>query len=193
MTPGFSANLSQRKYMYGYFAMIRARSQRMDKENSMKRSVIFAAALALLAPCLPATSLVSPAAAETVIKHKPHRTVVVKKPGHGAAVVRRGHNNRIVWHRPPARPGHFWHRGNWFVRVHGPAFHYPRGWHYRVWAIGAILPPIFLTSEYYYDDYSALGLQAPPPGYRWVRYGDDLLLVNLRTGEVEDVINDVFE
>lgn len=159
----------------------------------MKRSLIFAAALSVLAPSLPAASFASPAAAETVVKHKAHRTVVVRKPSNRAVAVRRSHDRRIVWHRPPGRPGHFWHRGTWLARVHGPAFHYPRGWHYRAWVVGAILPAIFIAPDYYYDDYRALGLQAPAPGYRWVRYGDDLLLVNLRTREVEDVVYDVFD
>lgn len=161
----------------------------------MKRSLIFAAALSVLVPCLPALSFVGPAGAETVAKHKPHRTVVVRKPARGAAVIRHpgAHDHHIIWRKPPVRAGHYWHRGHWFVRIHGPRFHYPRGWHYRVWVVGAILPPIFLAPEYYFDDYAALGLQFPAPGYRWVRYGDDLLLVNLRTGEVEDVAYDVFD
>ncbi len=56
-----------------------------------------------------------------------------------------------------------------------------------------MLPALFLTNEYFYDDYGTAGLQAPAPGYRWVRYGDDLLLVNIRTGQVEDTAEDVFE
>jgi Ni/Co efflux regulator RcnB len=150
----------------------------------MKRSLIFAAALSLLTASM--TGVASPAIADQVVKHKPHHTVVVKKP---KPVVRHPGGKHIVVRRPPPRVGHYWHRGNWFVRIHGPRFHWPHGWHYRVIVVGAI----FLAPEYYYDDYGALGLQVPPPGYRWVRYGDDLLLVNLRTGEVEDVINDVFD
>jgi len=126
------------------------------------------------------------AAAETIVKHKGHGEVVVKH--------RSGHPNEVVVKRPmERRPNQFWHRGVWTVRVHGPAFRYPHGWHARRWAVGAVLPALFLTSEYYYDGYGAIGLQSPPPGYRWVRYGDDLLLVNLHTGAVEDVAEDVFE
>jgi Ni/Co efflux regulator RcnB len=32
----------------------------------------------------------------------------------------------------------------------------------------------------------------PPKGYRWVRYGPDLLLVNVRTGRISDVIYGAF-
>ena len=146
----------------------------------MKRTFTLAAMLALALP------LAGQASAETVIKHKGHGNVVVKH--------RPGHPNRVDVVRPSERrPHQFWHRGAWGVRIHGPAFRYPRGWHARRWAIGAVLPALFLTNEYFYDDYAPIGLQAPAPGYRWVRYGDDLLLVNVRTGEVEDTAYDVFE
>ncbi|BBC99179.1 hypothetical protein YGS_C1P0435 [Sphingobium sp. YG1] len=55
-----------------------------------------------------------------------------------------------------------------------------------------MLPSIFLSSRYYYEDYRTLGVGAPPPGYRWVRYGPDLLLVRTRTRKVVDVIYGAF-
>ena len=60
------------------------------------------------------------------------------------------------------------------------------------WSAGALLPAIFLSTAYFYDGYAPLGLYAPPPGFRWVRYGPDLLLVNLTTGRVQDVAYGVF-
>jgi Ni/Co efflux regulator RcnB len=54
------------------------------------------------------------------------------------------------------------------------------------------LPHLFLSSRYYYDQYWNLGVGAPPPGYRWVRYGPDLLLVSTRTGRISDVIYGAF-
>lgn len=144
----------------------------------MRRILAVAAALAVLAPLATAN-------AETVVRQHPNGRVTAKhRPGHPGAVVVRPNERR---------PHHFWHRGAWTVRIHGPAFRYPRGWHARRWAVGAVLPALFLTSEYYYDDYATAGLQSPAPGYRWVRYGDDLLLVNVRTGQVEDTAEDVFE
>jgi Ni/Co efflux regulator RcnB len=89
-------------------------------------------------------------------------------------------------HRPGAgRPPHF-------RPVHRPPFRYPHGYRYRRWTIGLLLPHLFLSSPYFYDDYWALGIGAPPRGYRWVRYGPDLLLVNLRTGRIADVIYGAF-
>ena len=155
----------------------------------MKHGLQFATALAFLA--LPFAF--GPAAADVVVKDTRHHGVVVRHTAHPVVVRHSVHPNVVMRHEPPGRPGHFYHRGNWVVRVHGPAFRYPHGWHYRVWRIGMVLPPLFLAPDYYYEDYAPLGLQPPPPGYRWVRYGDDLLLVNLRTGSVEDVVYGVFE
>ena len=61
------------------------------------------------------------------------------------------------------------------------------------WAVGGRLPPIFYGRDYYYADWAALGLDPPPPGTQWVRYGPDLLLVELDTGQVVDVAYDVFD
>ena len=91
----------------------------------------------------------------------------------------------------PGRPQFSW-RGRYFNPVRGPLFRYPPGYNYRRWSIGAFLPSLFLGTSYYYEDWRDLGIDRPPPGRRWVRYGPDLLLVNLRTRRVEDVIYDVF-
>jgi len=102
-----------------------------------------------------------------------HGPVIVHGPGvgHGPVVVFRGHP---------------------INRVHLAPFVYPHGWAYRRWAVGAILPPLFLAPAYYYTDWAALGLDAPQPGFQWVRYGSDLLLVNVTTGAVVDTVYGVF-
>jgi Ni/Co efflux regulator RcnB len=102
--------------------------------------------------------------------------------------------NRPVTAQPlPPRGNQFWHRGKYFSRIRGPAFAYPPGWQYRRWSIGARLAPLLAAPSFFYQDWSALGLQQPPPGYSWVRFGPDLLLVNLTTYEVEDVVYGVFQ
>jgi Ni/Co efflux regulator RcnB len=111
--------------------------------------------------------------------------------GHG------GSHYRPPAHRPPhygtpPRTSEFYHEGHWYGRVHGPVYVYPSGWHYRRWPIGGHLPAVFLVPTYFYPDYVGLGLPPPPPGYNWVRYGPDLLLVNLRTGIVDDVVYGAF-
>jgi Ni/Co efflux regulator RcnB len=84
-------------------------------------------------------------------------------------------------------------RGRAFARVQAAPFVYPSGYAYQRWAVGAILPPLLLAPEYFYPDWDALGLDPPPPYFEWVRFGSDLLLVNVTTGEVADTISDVFE
>lgn len=144
----------------------------------MKRMLALSTALAVLVP-------LASAHAATVVKEKRNGHVVVKHVD--------GHPGAVMVRPMERRPHQFWHRGGWAVRIHGPVFRYPHGYGRRHWAVGAILPALFLANEYYYDDYAGAGLQAPPPGYRWVRYGDDLLLVNIRTGAVEDTVEDAFE
>lgn len=92
----------------------------------------------------------------------------------------------------PGPHGQFQFHGHAFNRVHLAPFVYPRGWGYRRWAIGLVLPPLFLVPDYYYTDWAALGLPPPDPGFEWVRYGPDLLLVNVATGQIVDVIYGAF-
>lgn len=92
--------------------------------------------------------------------------------------------------RPPHRPGAG--RPPSFRPIRGPIFRYPRGYRYRRWAIGLILPRLFLSNSYYYDNWAPLGVGAPPRGYRWVRYGPDLLLVRGRDARIVDVIYGAF-
>jgi Ni/Co efflux regulator RcnB len=84
------------------------------------------------------------------------------------------------------------HRPTTFRRMDVEAYRYPQGHSYRNWTVGSILPSLFLSNSYYFDNYAAMGLGAPPPGYVWVRYGPDLLLVDRRSGSVADVISNAF-
>jgi hypothetical protein len=104
------------------------------------------------------------------------------------------HPNAMMGPHPGGPPGaQFSYHGHNFNRVHLNPFAYPPGWEYRRWAVGAALPPLFLTPTYFYPEWAALGLEPPPPGYQWVRYGPDLLLVDINTGQVADVAYDVFD
>jgi Ni/Co efflux regulator RcnB len=84
------------------------------------------------------------------------------------------------------------YHGRPFNPFHAEAFIYPHGWAYRRWAVGATLPPLFLAPTYYYSNWAALGVPPPQPGFQWVRYGPDLLLVNVGTGQVADVVYGAF-
>lgn len=93
----------------------------------------------------------------------------------------------------PAPRGQFVFRGRSFHPVRFPRpFVYPHGYAYRRWATGGILPRLFLSPTYYYAGWRGLGLPPPGPGFQWVQYGPDLLLVNLATGRVADAAYGVF-
>ncbi|MEO8455953.1 MAG: RcnB family protein [Sphingomicrobium sp.] len=65
-----------------------------------------------------------------------------------------------------------------------------RNWRYRPVNVGYRLQPSFYGSRYYISDYRAYHLQTPHGRWlRWIRYGNDLLLVNIRTGRVLNVVH----
>jgi Ni/Co efflux regulator RcnB len=63
-----------------------------------------------------------------------------------------------------------------------------RGWTYRTVTTGYQLRPSFYGSRYTISNYGSYRLRAPGVNQRWVRYGDDLLLVNIRNGRVLQVL-----
>jgi hypothetical protein len=68
----------------------------------------------------------------------------------------------------------------------------PYGWTYRRFAVGYSLRPYYYRSRYWLDDPWMYRLPPAYGSYRWVRYYDDALLVNVRTGFVGDVIHNFF-
>ena len=77
-------------------------------------------------------------------------------------------------------------------RYHIRAWAAPRGFGYRRFAIGERVPSVFLSADFFLADYTLYGLDAPPPEYVWVRDGSDAVLVDRYTGEVIEVVYDVF-
>ncbi|QYU71092.1 RcnB family protein [Leptolyngbya sp. 15MV] len=59
-------------------------------------------------------------------------------------------------------------------------------------SIGFTLSNLFYSNRYWINDPWQYRLPAVYGPYRWVRYYDDVLLVNTYTGEVVDVIHDFF-
>ena len=89
--------------------------------------------------------------------------------------------------------GRFQYRGHDYGRIRGPAWAPPSGWSSQRYSIGAYLPRMFLGTTYYVDPYAlGVNVRRAPNGARWVRVGDDLLLVSRRTGRVIEVVPDVF-
>lgn len=76
-----------------------------------------------------------------------------------------------------------WRGGNWSG---------PRGFFYRSWVFGQILPYGWYSSDWYINDYYDYGLPQPPYGYEWIRNGPDALMVNIANGEVVESAPGVF-
>jgi hypothetical protein len=68
----------------------------------------------------------------------------------------------------------------------------PFGWNYRRYNIGWRLWPSYYSQNYWLNDPYMYRLPYAPWPYKWVRYYDDALLVNVYTGQVADVIYDFF-
>ena len=106
-------------------------------------------------------------------------------------------HKRYSWDRDWRRDQRYnWkHYRNQYRHVyHAPRYYAPRGWDYgyRRFSIGISLWSGLYSSSYWIDDPYYYRL---PPVYgslRWVRYYDDALLVDIRTGYVVDVIRDFF-
>jgi len=67
-----------------------------------------------------------------------------------------------------------------------------RDYRYRRLSIGARIGNLFFGSRYWINDPGRYRLPAVYGPYRWVRYYDDVLLVDIYSGEVVDVIHDFF-
>lgn len=84
-------------------------------------------------------------------------------------------------------------RRNWYHGWSGSRYRaatryvYPHGYSYYRWSIGYRVPAPFLVSSYYVD-YRPYGLAPPPYGCRWLRVDGDLLLVELVSGEIVDIL-----
>ena len=105
-----------------------------------------------------------------------------------------------------ANPAHRW-RGDWrhdrrydwrdYRRRHHDrfrfAFYYdPFGWDYLRYGVGWRMWPNYYRSSYWLNDPWQYRLPPAYGPYRWIRYYNDALLVNIYTGQVVDVEYDFF-
>jgi hypothetical protein len=67
-----------------------------------------------------------------------------------------------------------------------------RGYSYSRLSIGFTLNSLFFGSNYWIDDPWSYRLPEAYGPYRWIRYYDDAVLVDIYSGEVLDVIHDFF-
>ena len=81
------------------------------------------------------------------------------------------------------------HHRSWF---HLGFYYDPFGWGYYPYQIGWRLWPSYYSSNYWINDPWQYRLPYAPPGYVWIRYWNDALLVDTWTGQVVDVIPGFF-
>jgi hypothetical protein len=93
------------------------------------------------------------------------------------------HNDKYDWYN--WRKKHRW-------LYHFGFYYDPFGWSYSPYSIGWRLWPSYYSSRYWLYDPWQYRLPYAPPGYRWIRYWDDAILVDTWTGEVVDVIYNFF-
>jgi hypothetical protein len=92
-------------------------------------------------------------------------------------------DHRYDWYRYRSRYGSLYRLGRYYD---------PYGWGYNRWSIGYSLWPSYYGSNFWLNDPWMYRLPPAYGPYRWVRYYDDAILVNIYTGQVADVIHNFF-
>ncbi|MFC0590715.1 RcnB family protein [Novosphingobium aquiterrae] len=93
-------------------------------------------------------------------------------------------NNRYDWNRYRSSNPSIFRWGTYYSPY--------RNYSYRRLSIGFYLDSLFYSQRYWINDPYQYRLPDVYGPYRWVRYYDDALLVNIYDGEVVDVINNFF-
>lgn len=77
-------------------------------------------------------------------------------------------------------------------RYRGSVWIAPSGYYYRPWRYGETLPRGWYEREYWVSDWWSYGLAEPPYGYEWVRVGRDVVLIDIYSGRIVQVVRLVF-
>jgi hypothetical protein len=93
-------------------------------------------------------------------------------------------NNRYDWQRYRSTNRNAYHVGRYYAPY--------RNYSYRRLSLGFYLDPLFFGQDYWIGDPGYYRLPDVYGPYRWVRYYDDAVLVDIYSGEVVDVIYDFF-
>jgi hypothetical protein len=93
-------------------------------------------------------------------------------------------NNQYDWQRYRSINRNVYHIGRYYAPY--------RGYSYRRLGVGFYLDSLFFGQNYWISDPFYYRLPEVYGPYRWVRYYDDALLVDIYSGEVVDVIYDFF-
>ncbi len=77
-------------------------------------------------------------------------------------------------------------------RFHISPYRQPYGFYARSWGFGDILPRGWYGDSYWLDDFWGFDLPYPPPGYAWVRVGDDAVMIDRFNGRIVQVVRGIF-
>jgi hypothetical protein len=87
----------------------------------------------------------------------------------------------------------WWNWRNRHRSLFNLGFYYdPFGWGYQRYNIGWRMWPSYYGSSFWLNDPWQYRLPYAPPGYRWIRYYDDAILIDTWDGRVVDVIYHFF-
>ncbi|HEX8306866.1 MAG TPA: RcnB family protein [Allosphingosinicella sp.] len=93
-------------------------------------------------------------------------------------------DSRYDWQRYRYANRHLYRSGGYYAPY--------RNYRYNRLSIGIVLDSLFYSNRYWLSDPWQYRLPAAPYGTQWVRYYDDVVLVDVYTGEVIDVIENFF-
>jgi Ni/Co efflux regulator RcnB len=93
-------------------------------------------------------------------------------------------DNRYDWQRYRTSNRSLFHSGRYYAPY--------RNYNYNRLSIGLVLDSLFYSQNYWIGDPWQYRLPPAPYGTQWVRYYDDVVLVDVYDGEVLDVIYDFF-
>ena len=157
----------------------------------MRKLLLAAAAATVLVP-----SMVSAQSASEVRHDQREVNQDKRKVNHDVA---RGNFDKAIKDQRETREDQRELRSDWkdYRRSHRDTFHRaafrgPRGWTYRPLRVGASLDRAFWGSSYRINNWSTYRLPRPGRNLAYVRYGNDVLLVNIRTGRVIQVFSSFF-
>lgn len=107
-------------------------------------------------------------------------------------------DDRLSWSRDWRRDGRYdWNRYRLTNRYAFalPRYRAPFGWNYgyRRYSVGTRLSGLLFDQSYWIDDPFDYRLPDAYGPYRWVRYYGDALLVDIGSGQVVDVVYDIFD
>ena len=161
----------------------------------MRRILIAAFAASALVPVLIPT-----AASATSRKEVRHDQREVKRDRHEVRKdVRAGDHREAKRDRQETREDRRELKEDWrsyrsthrSIYKRGP-YSAPPGFYYRSINPGYRFTPAFYADRYWVNNYSAYRLPDPGLGHRWVRYGNDVVLVDTRSGIATQILRAFF-